>query len=84
MLPPTPPNFILFQLDFDVKFPLLRPLLFLNVLKSIIFLKVLRLTKNEIQLLELLSLLFYISFIFFKFILVELGTLKKTLENALF
>ena len=31
-----PPNFILFQLDFDVKFPLLRLLLFLIDLKSTI------------------------------------------------
>ena len=36
MLPPTPHNFILFELDFDVKFPLLRPLLFLSDLKSTI------------------------------------------------
>ena len=37
MLPgPPPPNFILFQLDFDVKFPLLRLLLFLIDLKSTI------------------------------------------------
>ena len=39
MLPPTgppPPNFILFQLNFDVKFPLLRLLLFLIDLKSTI------------------------------------------------
>ena len=36
MLPPPPHNFILFQLDFDVKLPLLRPLLFLNDLKSTI------------------------------------------------
>ena len=33
MLPPTPHNLILFQLDFDVKFPLL----FLIDLKSTIF-----------------------------------------------
>ena len=32
-----PHNFILFQLDFDVKFPLLRLLLFLIDLKSTIF-----------------------------------------------
>ena len=32
----SPPNFILFQLDFDVKFPLLRLLLFLIDLKSTI------------------------------------------------
>ena len=37
MLPPPPPNFTLFQLDFDVKFPLLRLLLFLIDLKSTIF-----------------------------------------------
>ena len=39
MLPPTRPpphNFILFELDFDVKFPLLRLLLFLSDLKSTI------------------------------------------------
>ena len=34
MLPPTPTNYILFVLDFDVKFPLLRLLLFLSDLKS--------------------------------------------------
>ena len=34
--PPPPHNFILFQLDFDVKFPLLRFLLFLTDLKSTI------------------------------------------------
>ena len=38
MLPPGPPhNFILFELDFDIKFPLLRLLLFLSDLKSNIF-----------------------------------------------
>ena len=38
MLPPIapPPNFILFQLDLDVKFPLLRLLIFLIDLKSAI------------------------------------------------
>jgi hypothetical protein len=37
MLPPTPPhNIILFELDFDVKFPLLGLLLFLSDLKSTI------------------------------------------------
>ena len=39
MLPPPPNNFILFQLDFDVKFPLLRLLLFLSDLKSTITFK---------------------------------------------
>ena len=34
MLPPTPHNFILFELDFDVKFPLLRLLLFTKWLKK--------------------------------------------------
>ena len=34
-----PHNFILFELDFDVKFPLLHLLLFLSVLKSTIFIK---------------------------------------------
>jgi hypothetical protein len=34
--PPAPPNLILFQLDLDVKFPLLRLLLFLIDLKSTI------------------------------------------------
>ena len=34
---PPPYNFILFELDFDVKFPLLRLLLFLSDLKSAIF-----------------------------------------------
>ena len=34
MLPPTPHNFILFELDFDAKFSLLRLLLFLSDLKS--------------------------------------------------
>ena len=39
MLPPTPPhNFILFELDFEVKSPLLRLLLFLSDLKSTILL----------------------------------------------
>ena len=37
MLPPPPPNFVLFELDLDVKFPLLRLLLFLSDLKSTIF-----------------------------------------------
>ena len=37
MLPPPPHNFILFQLDFDVKFPLLRLLLFVSDLKSTIY-----------------------------------------------
>ena len=32
----APHNFILFELDFDVKFPLLRLLLFLSDLKSTI------------------------------------------------
>ena len=36
MLPPTPHIFILFELDFDVKFPLLRLLIFLSDLKSTI------------------------------------------------
>ena len=36
MLTPPPPNFILFQLDFDVKFTLLHLLLFLIDLKSTI------------------------------------------------
>ena len=38
MLPPHSPlyNFILFEIDFDVKFPLLRLLLFLSDLKSTI------------------------------------------------
>ena len=34
--PPPPYNFILFKLDFDVKFPLLRLLLFLSDLKTTI------------------------------------------------
>ena len=34
--PQPPHNFILFELDFDVKFPLLRLLLFLSALKSTI------------------------------------------------
>ena len=34
MLPPTPTTLFLFELDFDVKFPLLRLLLFLSDLKS--------------------------------------------------
>jgi hypothetical protein len=33
-LPPPPHNFILFELDFDLKFPLLRLLVFLSDLKS--------------------------------------------------
>ena len=36
MLTQYPHNFILFELDFDVKFPLLRLLLFLSDLKSAI------------------------------------------------
>ena len=36
MLPPTPLNIILFELDFDVKFPLLRLLQCLIDLKSTI------------------------------------------------
>ena len=36
MLPPPPQNFILFELDFDVKFPFLRLSLFLSDLKSTI------------------------------------------------
>ena len=36
MLPPPPHNFILFELDFDVRFPLLRLLLFLSDLISTI------------------------------------------------
>ena len=36
MLPPPPHNIILFKLDFDVKFPLLRLLQFLSDLKSTI------------------------------------------------
>ena len=39
MLLPPPHNFILFELDFDVKFPLLRLLLFLSALKSTIVLQ---------------------------------------------
>ena len=35
--PPLPNNFILFELDFDIKFPLLHLLLFLSDLKSTIF-----------------------------------------------
>ena len=38
MLPPTPHNIILFELDFDVKFPLSRLLQFLSNLKSTIVL----------------------------------------------
>ena len=34
--PPPPPKFFLFELDFDVKFPLLHLLLFLSDLKSTI------------------------------------------------
>ena len=34
---PRPNNLILFEFDFDVKFPLLRLLLFLSELKSTIF-----------------------------------------------
>ena len=36
MLPPTPHNIILFKLDLNVKFPLLRLLQFLSDLKSTI------------------------------------------------
>ena len=35
-LPPPPHKLILFKLDFDVKYPLLRLLLFLSDLKSTI------------------------------------------------
>ena len=37
MLPPPPHNIILFKLDFDVKFPLLRLFQFESDLKSTIF-----------------------------------------------
>ena len=36
MLPPPPHNIILFELDFNVKFPVLRLLQFLSDLKSTI------------------------------------------------
>ena len=39
MLPPPPHNIILFELDFNVKFPLLRLLQFLSDLKSTINMK---------------------------------------------
>ena len=51
MLSPPPYNFILFELDFDVKFPLLRLLLFLSDLKSTID-----------RMLEIVKLTFHISF----------------------
>ena len=48
MLPPTPTqNFISFELDFDVKFPLLRLLLFLSDLEITIFLVVLQFTNAD-------------------------------------
>ena len=50
MLPPPTPNFILFQLNFDVKFPLLRLLLFLIELKSTIFSHNIRGGRNGIML----------------------------------
>ena len=37
MLPPPPQKIILFELDFKIKFPLLRLLKFLSDLKSTIF-----------------------------------------------
>ena len=37
MLPPPPHILIMFELDFDVKFPLLHLLLFISDLKSTIF-----------------------------------------------
>ena len=37
MLPPTPTQHYLFELDLNVKFPLLRLLQFLSDLESIIF-----------------------------------------------
>ena len=37
--PPPPHNIILFELDFEIKFPLLYPLKFLSDLKGTIFLK---------------------------------------------
>ena len=39
MLPPPQHNFILFELDFDVKFPLLRLLLFLSDSNTIVFIQ---------------------------------------------
>ena len=78
MLPPTPTKLYLVSIRFRRKISFVTSFTISKCLKKYYFLK------NEIQLLELLSLLFYISFICFKFILVELGTLKKTLENALF
>ena len=53
MLPPTPHNIILFELDFNVIFPLLRLLQFLSDLKSTIvtylhFLSDLGLTNNQL------------------------------------
>ena len=42
MFPPPPHNFILFELDFDIKFPLLRLLLILSGLKSNILMIVLK------------------------------------------
>ena len=49
MLPPGPPpqhKFILFELDFNVKFPLLRLLQYLSDLKSTILCQQLCLKKN--------------------------------------
>ena len=37
MFPPSPHNFFLFEIDFNVKFPMLRLLLFLSDLKSFFF-----------------------------------------------
>ena len=57
MLPPTLHNFILFELDFDEKFPLLRLLLFLRDLKSTIFLY--KITKIHITPLQIQKVILY-------------------------
>ena len=54
MLLPTPHNFILLELNFDVKFPLLRLLLFLSDLKSTIF-------NEKKNLYYILAYLFYLN-----------------------
>ena len=46
MLPPNPHNIILFEVDFNIKFPLLRLLQFLSDLK-VLLLVMTNIVKNE-------------------------------------
>ena len=48
--PPPTHNFNLFELDFNVKFPLLRLLHFLSDLKSLSYVKLLKVNSNYIGL----------------------------------